>query len=306
MLTILIEQFGINKMANSAKKILILDSTSMAGHIISLYLKSLKKYQIVNIECSMPPNKNSDYVDVYNLNLLFEKIKIIKPDIIINCLRVLIEESESNPEKAIYFNSYIPHFLSKIGNKLNSKVIQLSTDCVFSGKKGNYYEDDFKDGDSVYATTKALGELKNKKDLTLRTSFIGPNLKGREEELFHWILTQKGKINGYTNAYWTGITTLELAKAIDKAIILNLNGIYHLVPNKKISKYELLNLIKSIWRKNDININKLDNIHIDKSLIDNRKAIEILDYNSMFCELYYWMQKNKELYKHYIYWGNEA
>lgn len=271
----------------------------MAGHVISQYLNSLHKYQITNLNLDNP-SPNDILIDIYNTKQLKETILREKPAIIINCLRLLIEESEANPDKAIYFNSYIPHYLSKVASEINAKVIQLSTDCVFSGKKGAYNEDDFKDGENYYARTKALGELVNERDLTLRTSFIGPNINNKNEELFHWFLMQKGEINGYSNAYWTGVTTLELAKSIEKAIELNLTGLHHVVPSEKISKFDLLNLIKEIWQKDDVSIKECNTVSIDKSLINNKKAIAVANYTTMFSELNQWMLNNKELYGSYI------
>jgi dTDP-4-dehydrorhamnose reductase len=287
-------------MKNLKVKILILDSTGMAGHVISQYMKDLNKYQVYEIVCDISLNNHINYLDVYDRNLLYQKIKNINPDFIINCLRLLIEESEENQAKAVYYNSYIPHYLSEIGNEINAKIIHLSTDCVFSGKKGSYHENDIKDGENVYARTKALGELINDRDLTVRTSFIGPNINGRNEELFHWFLNQKGEINGYANAFWTGITTLELAKLIVEVLDLNITGIYHLVPEHKISKYNLLNLIKNIWLKEDVIIRELNNISVDKSLIDNHKLLNVNNYYVMFNEMYKWMLDNKELYTNYF------
>ncbi len=136
--------------------------------------------------------------------------------------------------------------------------------------------------------------------MTVRTSFIGPNINGRNEELFHWFLNQKGEINGYANAFWTGITTLELAKLIVEVLDLNITGIYHLVPEHKISKYNLLNLIKNIWLKEDVIIRELNNISVDKSLIDNHKLLNVNNYYVMFNEMYKWMLDNKELYTNYF------
>jgi len=287
-------------MENYRKKLLILDSTSMAGHMICSYLNFINKYDIVNIICDSSLANQECYVDVDDKQFLYKTIHKYNPDIIINCLRLLIDESEVRPDKAIYYNSYIPHYLSRIGKEINAKIIQLSTDCVFSGKKGGYNENDFKDGENYYARTKALGEIINERDLTLRTSFIGPNINDKNEELFHWFLLQKGEVNGYTKAFWTGITTLELAKSIGRAIEIDLRGLYHLVPKEKISKYDLLNLIKYIWNKNDVVIKSDDTISIDKSLIDNRKILETSSYLPMFEDLYNWMVINKKLYKCYF------
>ncbi len=283
-------------MESLKKKILVLDPSGMAGHVISKYLGNLEKYQIADFECDPLCNSCENYIDIYDQDLLHENIKKINPDVIINCLRILIEESETNVDKAIYFNSFIPHYLSKIGKEINAKVIQLSTDCVFSGKKGSYNEDDFKDGETIYARTKALGELNNERDLTLRTSFIGPNINGRNEELFHWFLMRSGEINGYSNVYWTGITTLELAKSIDKVMDMDLCGVYHLVPKEKISKYDLLELIKMVWKRDNVTINKFENFHLDKSLIDNRNLLVIPNYPEMFEELYKWMSNNEQYF----------
>lgn len=155
-----------------------------------------------------------------------------KPDVIINCIGALIKESEEHPDRAVFINSFFPHYLARLGNELNFKLIHLSTDCVFSGEKGDYSETDFKDGKDFYAQTKALGEIINGDHLTFRTSFIGPEMKERGTGLFHWFMTQNGKVYGYSRVYWTGITTLELAKAIDRAIEKNLKSLYHLVPQK--------------------------------------------------------------------------
>jgi len=113
------------------------------------------------------------------------------------------------------------------------KIIQISTDCVFSGKDGGYKEDSFRDGDTIYARTKALGEINNNKDLTIRTSIIGPDINEDGIGLFHWFMKQSGTIYGFRNAYWTGVTTIELAKGIEKFIEYNVTGIYHFVPTEK-------------------------------------------------------------------------
>lgn len=281
------------------KKVLILGSASMAGHIISRYLNSLNKYKIINIAEKLKLNKNDILIKLEDNNLLKKNILKFKPNIIINCIRLLIEESEENPALAVYYNSFIPHFLEFIGKLRNIKIIHLSTDCVFSGKKGGYIENDIKDGEGYYARTKALGEIINNKDLTIRTSFIGPDATNKGEELFHWFLTQKGSIQGFSRVFWTGITTLELAKAIDAFIEQNINGLYHLVPNRKISKFELLKLIQKIWNKNNVKIEENTEKSVDKSLINTRKDFnyEIKSYLEMFNELHDWMKKNKDLYK---------
>lgn len=262
----------------------------MAGHIITQYLGTLNKYTIINSSRTRF-NDKTVIINVKDRKLIKNLLNKEKPDIIINCIGVLIKESEEFPDRAIYLNSFFPHYLEKLGKKMKFKLIHLSTDCVFSGEKGEYSENDYRDGKGIYARTKTLGEIINNKDLTFRTSFIGPELKNNGTGLFHWFLTSSEKIYGYTNVYWTGITTLELAKAIDNAIEQDLTSLYHLVPEKKISKYELLNLIKEIWGK-PIEILKNNDAKSDKSLINNRKDFnyKIPDYNVMLKELFEWMK----------------
>jgi len=132
---------------------------------------------------------------------------------------------------AVWFNSYFPQLLASFGKKYNFKLIHISTDCVFSGKEGGYKEDSFKNGIGFYAQSKALGEVVNSKDLTFRTSIVGPELKPDGIGLFHWFMNQAGAISGFTEVFWTGVTTIELAKAINEAIIQELTGLYHLTNN---------------------------------------------------------------------------
>ncbi len=263
----------------------------MAGHMVTRYLRSLNKYEIFNASLDKL-DKTTIKIDVENKNLVKKVLNKIKPNIVINCIGLLIKDSAEKPAMAIYLNSFFPHYLSELGKILNFKLIHLSTDCVFSGKKGNYSESDVPDGEDHYAKTKLLGEIINQRDLTFRTSIIGPEINKNGTGLFHWFLTQTGNIKGFTNVYWTGVTTLELAKVIDKAIEQELNSLYHLVPNEKISKFDLLNLINEIWEK-EIEIIKFEDNRSDKSLINSRKDFNynIPTYRKMLTELYTWMKE---------------
>lgn len=185
----------------------------------------------------------------------------------------------------------------------NIKRIHLSTDCVFSGLKGMYKEDDIKDEKNIYGLSKNIGEIEDDKNLTFRMSIIGPEIKNNGTGLFNWFMMQKGKIKGYSNVYWTGIRTLELAKAIEVAINEDLKGLYHLVCNEKISKYELLCMIKEIFNKEDVIIEMDDSKICDKSMINSRKdfSFRVGNYRQMLSELKNWIYDNKELYKKYLY-----
>lgn len=192
------------------KKVIILGALGMAGHIMAEHLESTKKYDIYGIARSNDSKYITKILDVKDFSLLEEYIKEVKPDFIINCIGILVSKSNNELTTAIQMNSYLPHFLSELGNKLDFKLIHISTDCVFSGKDGQYKEDSFRDGNDNYARTKALGEVINEKDLTIRTSIIGPELKTNGTGLLDWFLKQKTDISGYSKAYWSGVTTLEL------------------------------------------------------------------------------------------------
>ena len=272
------------------KRILILGSNGMAGHLIFEFLKGKKQYKLFGLtEKLFIPEDYGFIIDLDN----------IKPDIIINTLRITVKESEDNPRNALFINSVIPKWFEKAYYNTKTKIIHLSTDCVFSGNKGNYSETDPPDGASIYSMTKFCGEIINEKDLTIRTSVIGPNLKGKNEELFDWFLLQNGTIEGYKNAFWNGVTTLELAKQINVAIKKNICGLYHLGSNKKISKYKLLSLLNEQWFNNKIKIKESSKLKIDRNLIDNRKELNVLEYGKMFNELYNFMQQKKKSYFHY-------
>ena len=213
----------------------------------------------------------------------------------------MTKRSKEHPDDAIFLNAYFPHLLKKISDEIDAKLIHISTDCVFSGEKGNYLETDFRDADDIYGRSKALGEIINNKDATIRTSIIGPELKVDGEGLFHWFMMQKGEVKGYNSAIWSGVTTLELAKAIDKVIENNLSGLIHLTNGESIDKFTLLSLIKEIWGKNDISI-VADNKHVvNKSLKKTDKFdFEVPSYRKMLLELQKWMINHENIYKQYI------
>lgn len=276
------------------KKILILGSAGMAGHMISRYLELTKKYEIRNIS-HRTVVKNSISIDVKDEQVLSEYILDYKPDIIVNCIGILIHGSKNTPDNAIYINAYFPHKLASITKQINAKLIHLSTDCVFSGKKGYYNEDSIPDANDIYGRSKALGEVCTINDLTIRTSIIGPEIKPKGEGLLHWFFNEQ-TIKGYSNVYWGGVTTLELAKAIEYAIDYNTVGLVHLTNGERISKYDLLLLVNKKAKLN-IQIEKELGKSVDKSLQTIRDNFYIVNsYKKMICELVEWIIENKLLY----------
>ena len=275
-------------------------ATGMAGHIAYYYLLNTGKYEITNVVFRTPLTEDSIIVDVTNRDAVAEVVRRVQPGIILNCVGVLIKGSKEHPDNAILINAYFPHLLKKMADEIGAKLIHISTDCVFSGKRGNYTEDDFRDADDVYGRSKALGEVINDKDLTIRTSIIGPELKKNGEGLFHWFMNQHGEINGFKTAIWGGVTTLELAKAIDSAIVQNKSGLVQLSNGVGIAKYDLLQLFKKIWHKQDVEILPFDGNGINKSIAKSmRFDYEVPTYEQMLMDQYDWMNAHKDLYLQY-------
>lgn len=284
------------------KKILIAGSKGMAGHVIYNYFKEKSDFDIVDIARGTDFHVPKHQLDLTDFRSLEEVLQSENPDYVINCIGILNKDAEENPDKAILLNSYLPHFFAKCGKNIGFKFIHISTDCVFSGKKGGYTEDSVKDGIGFYAQTKALGEVTYGNNLTLRTSIIGPELKINGIGLFHWFMQQNGIIKGYRQAYWTGVTTLELAKAINEAIKQNITGLHHLVNSDKINKYDLINIFKEVFEKRELIIEPFDDYKVDKSLV---KTNNIFDYTipcyfDMIMEMKTWITRHKVLYSHYL------
>lgn len=268
------------------KKVLIIGATGMLGHMVHKYFEQLGVYELYNSVYRTPLNNQSIICNVKDQDAVSELFKQTKPEVVINCVGALMQESKNNPASAIYLNALFPYVLKDLCNTYDAKLIHVSTDCVFSGKKGAYSEEDFRDADDVYGRSKALGEVFDAPHCTLRTSIIGPELKDGTG-LFHWFMKQTGEVKGYTKAYWSGVTTLELAKAIHKAVQNELVGLYHVTNGEKISKHDLLHLFNK-HRINSLNIVPCDIYKADKSLNKSSKFdFSITNYEQMIKELYY-------------------
>ena len=283
------------------KKVLVLGSTGLIGHQVFNYLQCNGHYELYNFSYRKTFNDNTVIRDARNERKYLEEIRNVAPDFIVNCVGILINGANKDPENAIFLNAYMPHRLACLADDINAKLIHISTDCVFSGNKGiAYTEVDLKDGSGTYSKTKGLGEVVNEKHLTLRTSVVGPELKSNGGELFHWFMGQSGNISGYTKSIWSGITTLELARAVEWSIRKGITGLYHVTNNTSISKYDLINLFREHTGK-DINISAIDGEITDKSFIDTRNLLdyEIPSYDQMIYEMVELIKNNKALYSQY-------
>lgn len=283
------------------QKILVLGSIGMAGHLITLYFKE-KGYDITAYSMEPFPyckNVIGNAIETEN----FKKMLLVDDyDAVINCIGILNQVADQNQSLAVYLNSYLPHLVADTLKDKKTKLLHMSTDCVFAGNSGPYYEESLRDGLSFYDRSKALGEVEDKKNLTFRNSIIGPDMNKNGIGLFNWFMKQSGSINGYTGAIWTGVTTLTLAKAMEQAIKENLSGLYNLVNNVGISKYDLLVLFNKYFKDNKLIINKNFTVILDKSL--NRKrndfSFEVPSYEQMIVEMRDWVNTHKDLYPLYF------
>jgi len=257
----------------------------MLGHQVVNYFLKFDDYNVIDVAFKSKLREKTILSDLTD-GEAFEKLVVeLSPNFIVNCVGVLIHGS-NNVENAIYLNAYLPHQLKKISKNIDAKLIHISTDCVFSGDKGGYIESDIKDGRGVYSQTKILGEIEDDINFTLRTSIIGPELKANGEGFFHWFMNQQTDIAGFTKVIWSGVTTLELAKAIKWSIDSNITGLYHMTNNSSISKYKLLKLFQKYTGKK-ISISPVEEKSVDKSFVDTRLLIDydVPDYEKMIKEM---------------------
>lgn len=205
-------------------------------------------------------------IDVEQIDSLMNAFVQTRPDVVINCIGLVKQLAEGdNPIHAIPINALLPHKLAKLCELSGSRLIHISTDCVFSGDRGNYVETDISDARDIYGLSKYLGEIAYPNTVTLRTSIIGHELQG-SHGLLEWFLAQKDKCLGYKRAFFSGMPTVVLSQLIQQVIIprSDLTGIYHVAADS-ISKYDLLNLIAQSYSKK-IEIIPDDKVVIDRSL----------------------------------------
>ena len=273
----------------------------MIGHKIYQSLNAEETFHVFNVSRTSKFSRNSILIDILDFEKLESTVREIQPDIIVNCIGVLVSESSKNFDLAKKVNQEFPHKLKNLCDQINTKIIHMSTDCVFSGKKPTpYIETDEKDGTDNYAVTKANGEIISENHLTIRTSVIGPELKKTGEQLFNWFMNEKGEVNGYTDAIWSGITTLELGRVVIQLVKKDIRGLYHVTNGVPITKNELLHLFKKVTHKK-ITIGYLSGINVNKHFVDTKKIInyKIPSYDEMINEMIEDIKNNRSLYSHY-------
>tara|TARA_A100001015_G_C15000516_1_gene718257 strand:+ start:630 stop:1499 length:870 start_codon:yes stop_codon:yes gene_type:complete len=279
-------------------KILIFGASGMLGHRLFIDLPNLNKNsKVIGIIRTKKDkglfNNNSNQIKIFNnfknMSEIGKLLKSIKPNVIINALGIIKQKKKTPYYDYLYFNSIFPRVLEHI-TKNSCKIINISTDCVFDGVKGNYTELSNDLSNDVYGISKYLGEIQAHNNLTLRTSIIGHEIKNHKS-LLEWFINNKDEvIHGYKNVFFSGLTTNEMSKVLN--IILtknyNLKGIYHL-SSRKISKLNLLKKINQIYKlRKNIKPKKVK--HLDRSLNSHKikkiSKIKIKTWKEMIIDMY--------------------
>jgi dTDP-4-dehydrorhamnose reductase len=261
-------------------KILVLSASGMLGHTLFLRLserKDLDVFSTVRDQSLLSRWFAPELLKKIRSNVhadRFETVKRtldeIKPDVVINCIGIIKQlPIAKDPITSITINALFPHRLAQASQTVGARMIHISTDCVFSGSKGNYKETDIPDANDLYGRTKLLGEVEYSHCVTLRTSIIGHELKGKHG-LIEWFLSQEGKVRGFTRAIYSGLPTVEMAKIIAEYVLPcgYLHGLYH-VSSEPISKYDMLKIVAEKYGKK-IEIEPASDIVIDRSLDSKR------------------------------------
>lgn len=256
-------------------QLLILGASGMLGNTLLRYFAAIESFQVFASIRGLDSLRDivdiQNYeqitgIDAENADHLLRVFEIAQPDVVVNCVGVVKQLAASDdPLISISLNSLLPHRLAHLCATFGSRLIHISTDCVFSGSKGAYVESDQPDASDVYGRTKLMGEVDYPHAITLRTSLIGHEINGNRS-LLNWFLSQEGSVKGYTKAIFSGLPTVEIARVIESFVFphADLHGLYH-VSADPISKHDLLALTKKVYKK-EIEIIPDDSIIIDRSL----------------------------------------
>lgn len=264
----------------SPRRVMVLGVSGMLGNTVFRYLASrpmefhvtgtarsaaTRRFFVPELHESILPG-----VDVENVDSLLSAFSTARPDAVINCIGLVKQLAQANnPLVALPINAELPHRLAHICGVAKARLVHISTDCVYSGAKGLYREEELSDAKDLYGRSKYLGEVDYPHAVTLRTSIIGHELDSAHA-LIGWFLSQEGSVKGFTRAIFSGLPTVELARVIGDYVLPRpeLRGVYH-VSAEPIAKFDLLRLVADIYRKR-IEIVPDDSLVIDRSLDSNR------------------------------------
>ncbi|WP_016834382.1 dTDP-4-dehydrorhamnose reductase family protein [Herbaspirillum lusitanum] len=262
-------------------KILVLGATGMLGNAMMRVLSEAVDFNVLGTMRSeaakrfFAPEIASHLIsgiDVADTNVLADIFHKHKPDVVINCIGLIKQLAQAeDPVEAITINSLLPQRLKKLCDAAHIRLIHFSTDCVFSGSRGGYSEDELPDARDLYGRSKLLGEVDGENVVTLRTSIIGHELVGAHS-LIGWFLAQQGQCTGYKKAIFSGLPTPVMAAIVRDHVIPapDLHGLYH-VAAEPISKFDLLTLVADVYGKR-IDIIPDESLVINRSLSADRFA----------------------------------
>lgn len=260
-------------------RILVLGATGMLGSAMLRLFSESQSYQAYGTVRSahaaklLPESVRANLihgVDVENFDSLANAFAVSRPNVVINCVGLVKQLAAADDVlSAIPINSLLPHRLARLCDVAGARLIHMSTDCVFSGIKGKYTEEDISDAHDLYGRSKYLGEVDYPNAITLRTSIIGHELGG-SRSLINWFLSQQGQTRGFTKAIFSGLPTVEIARLIRDHVIPHpeLHGLYH-VSAEPINKFDLLTLVAEVYGKT-IDIQPDEGLAIDRSLDSSR------------------------------------
>ena len=260
-------------------RILIVGGDGMLGHQL---LRHLKNRHDVRITLRLGRERYEGHplltegkpfyeIDARHPDSVIRVVTQFRPEAVVNAIGIVKQRAEGKEViPSIEVNALLPHRLAEACRAVDARLIHMSTDCVFSGRKGKYSEEDVPDAEDVYGRSKLLGEVSESHCLTVRTSMIGPELT-RKTGLLEWLLSQKGPtVKGFTKAIFSGFPTCELARIVEMILVEHpkLHGLYH-VASAPIDKYHLLTLIRD--RLNlPVRIEKDSALECDRSLDASR------------------------------------
>jgi len=276
----------------------VLGARGMLGHMVVTVLEEAG-HEVVGVCRSGGVGRHCEHLDLEDRNLLHRLLSEMRPGWVVNAAGKLNRAVDDAPAPSIYVNSYLPHLLAQWGPSLGFRLLHVSTDCVFEGTRGAYRAEDRPDATSAYGRSKALGEVHNPRDLTIRTSIIGPEIGQNGTGLMRWFVQQKERASGWTKAIWTGLTTLELARVIEATVDSRLaeTGLWQCVPDRAISKHALLLIMNRTVRPTPIIVDAVDGEVFDKSLLNDRpEAWPVPGYEAMLAALGNWIEAHAGLY----------
>ena len=256
-------------------RILILGGDGMLGHQL---LKSWQSKHDVRVtlrgaaeqyqQYGLFHDSNSYYgIDVRDFASIKGVAEKFHPEAIVNAVGIVKQRSEAHDAIiSLEVNSLLPHRLSQLCGEMGARLIHLSTDCVFSGSKGMYTEEDLEDARDLYGRSKLLGEVDDAQAVTLRTSIIGLELS-RKKSLIEWFLAQKGGLKGFTRAIYSGFTTQEMARIIERVLLVDtaISGLWH-VASAPINKYKLLEKLSTYMEREDVKLLPEPDFFCERSL----------------------------------------